>query len=90
MHDSIRTPGRGARTFLVHLPGGGLVDVRYAVTHFRSWAEAKGAALYERTTATLIGDGGRVSGIRFSRPDGCRPCQSIIQATTLALYARDH
>lgn len=72
MHDSIKAPGRGARTFLVHLPSGGLADVRYAVTHFRSRAEAKGAALYERTTATLIGDGGRVSGIRFRRPDGCQ------------------
>ena len=39
MHDTIRAPGRGARTFLVHLPGGGLADVRYAVTHFRSRAD---------------------------------------------------
>ena len=39
MHDSIRAPGQGARTFLVHLLGGGLADIRYAVTHFRSRAD---------------------------------------------------
>lgn len=39
MHDTIRAPGHGARTFLVHLPGGGLADIRYAVTRFRSRAD---------------------------------------------------
>lgn len=39
MHDTIRVPGHGARTFLVHLPGGGLADIRYAVTRFRSRAD---------------------------------------------------
>ena len=39
MHDTIQAPGRGAQTFLVHLLGGGLADVRYAVTHFRSRAD---------------------------------------------------
>ena len=38
MHDSIKAPGRGAQTFLVHLLGGGLADVRYAVTRFMSRA----------------------------------------------------
>ena len=38
MHDYIKAPGRGAQTFLVHLLGGGLADVRYAVTRFMSRA----------------------------------------------------
>lgn len=33
MHDTII---QGARLFFVHLTGGGLADIRYAITHFRS------------------------------------------------------
>ena len=48
------------------------VGAKYDATVHLDRAEAKGAALHERTTATLVetGDGGRVSGIRFCRPDG--------------------
>ena len=48
------------------------VAAKYDATVHLDRAEAKGAALHELTTATTIetGDGGRVSGIRFRRPDG--------------------
>ncbi len=48
------------------------VAAKYDATVHLDRAEAKGAAVHERTTATFVetGDDGRVSGIRFRRPDG--------------------
>ena len=48
------------------------VAAKYDATVHLRRAETRGAAVHERTTATLVetGDGGRVSGIRFQRPDG--------------------
>ena len=48
------------------------VAAKYDATVHLDRAEAEGAALLERTTATFIEieDGGGVSGIRFRRPDG--------------------
>ena len=48
------------------------VAAKYDATVHLDRAEAKGAAVHERTTATFVetGDDGRVSAIRFRRPDG--------------------
>lgn len=48
------------------------VGAKYDATVHLDRAEARGAALHDRTTATFVETGadGRVSGIRFRRPDG--------------------
>ena len=88
MHDTIRAPGRGAQTFLVHLLGGGLADIRYAVTHFRSRAEGDIVPVHPegstgkgkpRPSIMTLGNSAR-AGTRSSSPPGsndvtaaCRP-----------------
>ena len=63
-----RPPCCGSATCIPICP----VAAKYDATVHLERAEENGAALHERTTATFvgIGDGGRVSGIRFHRPDG--------------------
>ena len=75
------------------------VGAKYDATVHLERAEAKGAVLHERTAATFVetGDDGRVSGIRFRRPDGsdgmargrvCVLAANAVETPRLLLHSR--